>query len=141
MADIAKVAGTVRATHPRNAEIYDGLAGETIAEGDTVYLASTGKYMLTDTNVAGKQQGRGIALNAAGTGRPGVSVLRRGTVAGFTVTAMAYDALVYLSDTPGAVGTAAGTMSAPVGRVTAIADGGTPTKVILFDFPITATFA
>lgn len=143
MADIALGTGAnaVRATHPRNAIIYDGLAGETITTGQLVYLASTGKYGVADANVAGKQQARGIALNDAGTGRPGLSILVKGTVAGFTTNMPAYDALVYVSDTAGALGTAAGTLPGPVGRVIAVPDGGTPSKAILFDFPVSTTFA
>ncbi len=141
MPDITRSTGNVRATHPRNAEIYDGQVSEAVLEGQAIHLHTTGKLRLADSNVAGRQQARGIALNSAGTGRTGVSYLRRGTVAGFDLSGLAYDALVYLSDTVGEFSTTAGTMSAPVGRVTQIPDGGIPTKVILFEFPITQTFA
>lgn len=141
MADILATAANVRATHPSTSIIYDGLAGETITAGQLVYLATTGKHGVADTNVAGKQQARGVALNDAGTGRPALSILKTGPVAGFSTNMPAYDALVYASDTAGAVGTAAGTVSAPVGRVGAIPDGGTPTKVIFFDFNWISVFA
>jgi hypothetical protein len=141
VADITATATNVRATHPSTSVIYDGLAGETITAGQLVYMASTGKYGVADTNVAGKQQARGVALNSAGTGAPGISILKTGPVAGFTTNMPAYDALVYASDTAGAVGTTAGTVSAPVGRVGAIPDGGTPSKVIFFDFNWISVFA
>ena len=141
MADIAVSAEGVRLTHVQNSERFDGLAGEAITAGQLVYLATTGKFMVADANVAGKQQARGIALTSAGTGRPGFTYLKRGPVAGFTTNMPAYDALVYLSDTAGAVGTTVGTMTVPVGRVMQIPDGGTPTKVIYFDFPGNTVFA
>jgi hypothetical protein len=134
VADLLATAANIRATHPSTSVIYDGLAGETITAGQLVYLASTGKYGVADANVAGKQQARGIALNSAGTGAPGLSILKTGPVAGFTTNMPAYDARVYASDTAGAVADTAGTMSVTVGRVGAIPDGGTPSKVIFFDF-------
>ncbi len=140
MADIAVSPDFERLSHPRNSEIFDGLAGETIAAGQIVYLTATGKFMVADANVVGKQQARGIALSNAGPGRPGISVLKQGPVAGFTTNMPAYDAPVYLSDTAGAVGTTAGTVSVPIGRVMAIPDG-TITKVIYFDFNWISTFA
>ncbi len=141
MADILRTTTSIAPTHPRNSEIFDGIAGETIAAGQQVYLASTGKWMVGDTNAAGKQQVRGLALNAATTGKPGLSVLKRGPVAGFSTNMPAYDALVYASDTAGETATAAGTVSSPCGRVMAIPDGGTPTKVIYFDFNWISVFA
>ena len=143
MPDIAASAGNVRATHPQNSERFDGLAAEAIAEGQLVAMvAATGKYVVADANVAGRNQPRGVALSAAGPGRPGFTFLKRGPVAGFTTNMPAYDAPVYASDTAGAIGTttpAIGSVAALVGRVMAIPDG-TPTKVIYFDFPWTGVY-
>jgi hypothetical protein len=141
VADITRSTGNIRATHPQNSIIFDVLVGETVTEGQLLYLASTGKYGVADTNVAGKQQVRGVALSNGGTGKPGVSMLVKGPVAGYTTNMPAYDAVVYASDTPGEIGTTAGTMSVAVGRVGTIPDGGTPTKVVYFDISWLTTWA
>lgn len=146
MADLAFTAGTsahARVTHPQNSERFDFAAAEAITIGQLVYLTAAGKAGVADANAAGKQQVRGVALNSASAGR-GVTVLKRGPVDGFVISALAYDAVVYLSDTAGAVGTTAGTMSVPVARVMAIPDDGNaagPTKVLYFDCNWITTWA
>lgn len=141
MADIAIGTNGIRLTHPQNSIRWNGMAGETVAEGQVVYLAATGKWMLADMNVVGKQNPRGLALNNAGTGAPGLTVLQKGPVSGFTTNMPAFDAPIYASDTPGAIGTAAGTVSALIGRVGAIPEGNTPVKCIFFDFLWNTVFA
>jgi hypothetical protein len=55
-------------------------------------------------------------------------------VAGFDLSSLAYDALVYLSDTPGKLSTAAGSHSSIAGRVAAMTDRdpvtGKPSKLL-----------
>lgn len=129
MADIAVTATRVAAVHPQRATIYDFEAAEAITAGQAVYVLTTGKVGVADANAAGKQQFRGIALNSAPAGG-GVSVLKSGYIWGFTVSALNGDALVYLSDTAGALADAAGTMSVSVGRVVAIPEVGGPVKAL-----------
>jgi methyl coenzyme M reductase beta subunit len=97
-----------------------------------VYVLTTGKVGVADANASGKQQFRGIALAAAAAGQA-VSVLKRGHVYGFTVSGLNADALVYLSDTAGALGDAAGTMTVNCGRVMCLPDGATLTKVLYIE--------
>ena len=137
MADVTVTAGQVAVVYPLKAEIFNGIATESVTAGQALYMTSAGKYGVADANASGKQQVRGIALNAAGAGQA-VSVLRRGHVAGFTLGT--YDSLVYLSDTAGALADAAGTMSVKVGRVDAISDTAL-TKVLFVDVNLLTVWA
>jgi len=128
MADIALTAAQVAACFPDKAEIVDMIAASTITQGQALYQTTAGKAAPADANASGLQQFRGIALNAAGAGQA-VSVLVRGHVAGFTVSGMNGDALVYLSDTVGVLADGVGTMTVNCGRVTCLPDGSL-TKVI-----------
>jgi len=131
MSDIALVSGKIGVVFPQRAEIYDFIATEAITKGQAVYQLTTGKVGVADANGSGKQQFRGIALSSVGAGQA-VSVLVRGHIAGFTVSGLNADVLVYLSDTVGALGTAGGTMTVPVGRVVSLPDNDL-TKVVYID--------
>lgn len=101
MADLTITAANVVAG--ANSANVTGAAGETIAAGKAVYLASaTKKWMLADSNsaTAEARQATGIALNGASANQP-VSVHKSGDITiGATLTAgTAY----YLSDTPGGI--------------------------------------
>ena len=128
MADITVTAAQVAALFPDKAEIVDMIAAEAITAGLAVYQDANGKAGIADANASGKQQFRGIALNAAGAGQA-VSVLVRGHVAGFTVSGMNGDAIAYLSDTAGALADAHGTMTVNAGRVACLTDSSL-TKVL-----------
>lgn len=103
------------------ADIREYIATETITRGQAVYRLTTGKCGVADANAAGKQQFRGIALNGGGAGQA-ISVCQEGILAGFVVSALDADVLIYLSDTAGALDTAAGTMTVAVGRVICATD-------------------
>ncbi len=133
MADITVTAAQVAPIYPHHAEIYDFIATEAIAKGQIVYQLTTGKVGVADANAGGKQQARGIALKAAAAGEA-VSVLKKGHVAGYTVSGLNADVRLYLSDTAGALADAAGTMSVTCGRVVAMPDDPTLTKVLYADF-------
>lgn len=130
MADITVTAAKVGVLFPDKAEIFDMIAAEAITAGQPVYQTSAGKAGVADANASGKEQVRGIALNAAGAGQA-VSVLKRGHVGGFTL-AGAYDSIAYLSDTVGRLADAAGTMNVPVGRVVGLTDAAI-TKALYVD--------
>jgi len=121
MADIVVTAAQVAVVNPHDAEIYDFIATEAITAGQAVYQLTTGKVGVADANAAGKQQFRGIALKSVGAGQA-VSVLKKGMVAGFTLTSLNRDAVLYLSDTAGALADAAGTMTVNCGRVFSLSD-------------------
>jgi hypothetical protein len=128
MADIAVTASKVAILFPEKAEIIDLIAAEAITVGQAVYITTAGKAAVADANAAGKQQFRGIALTAAAAGRA-VSVLKKGHVAGFTVSGLNGDVAVYLSDTAGALADATGTMTVICGRVQCLTDNAM-TKVV-----------
>ena len=132
MADIVVTAARVAPIWPNKCEIYSYEAAETITKGQALYFTSAGKVGVADANASGKQQFRGIALNGGGAGQT-IDLLKKGAVAGYTVTSQAYDAPLYQSDTVGAMADAAGTMSVNVGRVIPMNDSGTLTKVVYID--------
>lgn len=127
MADIVVVAAKVGLIDATKSDITNYIATETITRGQAVYRLTTGKCGVADANASGKQQFRGIALNGGGAGQA-IAVCEDGELAGFTVTGNA-DALIYLSDTAGALADGAGTMTVPVGRIVVKADKDL-TKVI-----------
>ncbi len=129
MADIALVAAQVDAVKPEISEIMDVTLAEAVTRGQALYLVSSGKYGVADANAAGKQQFRGIALRAGAAGET-IPMLKRGPVAGYTLTSQAYDAPIYLSDTAGALADGAGTMTVVAGRVIPMNDAPNFTKVL-----------
>lgn len=136
MADIALTAAQIAAVKPDISEIFDATLAAAVTKGQAVYLTSAGTYGVADANDSGKQQIRGIAL-AAGAAGETIPVLKRGPLAGYTLTSQAYDAPIYLSDTAGALADAAGTMTVVAGRVCALNDRPTYTKVLWVDIDYT----
>ena len=140
MTAITLVADKVRPVNPESAEIIPCVAGATFTRGLAAYIiAATGKAGIADANAAGLQQARGVALTPSADGQS-VELLKKGKCAGYDVSALDYDAPVYLSDTAGAFDTAAGTLSVICGRVVPMSDADR-TKVIYFDFDWLRTWA
>jgi hypothetical protein len=121
MADLTIGANGISLVHANEAEIKDLIAVEAITAGQPVYQTSAGKAGIADANAAGKQQFRGIALKDTAAGKA-CPVLKRGFLSGYVLTGVAYDGLVYLSDTAGSLADAAGTMTVNCGRVVAKTD-------------------
>lgn len=111
----AKVAGNI------STETRSYKAAEAITAGQAVYKLAAGTVGVADANASGKQQFRGIALEAASAGEA-VLIAEEGPVEGFTFT-QDVDVLIYLSDTAGGLDDGAGTMTVPVGRVNMRDDG------------------
>jgi len=134
MADITVTAARVALVDPLKAEVHSVIAAEAITAGQVVFIDNTGKAQLADADAAGEAQARGIALNAAGIGMA-VDIVKRGKVAGFTLTDQAYSAPVFLSNTTGALADAAsaGGITVPVGIVMPLTDRDR-TKVLYADF-------
>jgi len=86
-----------------DAKIEYGIAGETIAAGKAVYLASaTNKWMLADANsaTAEARDAKAIALTGSSNNQP-IAFARSGSLTlGATMTA---GLVYYLSDTPGGI--------------------------------------
>lgn len=134
MTAIAVTAAQVAAVYPDKSEIYTFIAGATITQGQLVCITiATGKLDVADANGAGNlTQLRGVALNGGAAGQA-INVLKRGFVYGFTVSGVAYDAVLYLSDTVGQLDDAAGSMTVQAGRVLPLPDSPTLTKAVYFD--------
>ena len=106
--------------------------------GQAIYTdPATGRTLPTTSATAGKFAFRGIAVNLSAQGAgPGtaVDIVESGYVAGYDLSALAYDAPVYLSDTPGKLSSTPGTISVTVGRVVAMTDKdavtGLPSKIL-----------
>jgi len=119
MTAISLTAGKVAVVFPEQAEIYNVVLAEAVTKGLALYQTTSGTYGIADANVAGKQQFRGVALEAANAGE-GISMLKQGILAGYTLGT--YEDEVYLSDTAGAFDTAPGTLLVKAGRVISLAD-------------------
>lgn len=139
MADLTLTAAQIAPAFPLNSldDTYDMVAGVVITRGQIVRTATTGKAALSDANAgSGAEKAIGIALNAAGIGQ-GVSYAQSGRFYGFDLSGLAYGALVYLSDTAGALADAPSTTnSVPVGRVVPLSNTDL-TKVLELNFSIT----
>lgn len=129
MSDITVTAAQVSPLDPLKANISTYIANAALTKGDAIYLTTAGKADKCDADASGKYQYRGIALQTVGAGDP-VDVIDDGLVAGFDVTALNADALVYVSNNAGKLATAAGTTSIVAGRVVCLTDKPTLTKVL-----------
>ena len=111
-------------------------AGEAITAGMAVRLdTTTGKFTKANGSTAPEARIYGIATKTVASGMP-VTAIRQGVMDGWDLSGLAYDAVVYLSDTDGRLGDAAGTVSTVVGRVipgTSEALGTAYSKLLLVD--------
>lgn len=116
MANLSLVTSTVlRVVESR--EQLTGIAAEAISLGNAVRLdTSTGKITKSNGSTAAEGRFYGIALRTAAAGEA-VTVLRRGVIDGFDLSALNYDADVYLSDTDGSIADTPDTQMVRVGRV------------------------
>jgi hypothetical protein len=92
-------------------------AAEAITAGMAVRIDVTnGKFTKANGTTAAEARIYGIATRTVPAGGA-VTAIRKGVMDGWAMAAMAYDAAVYLNDTDGRIGTAAGTVSTVIGRV------------------------
>ncbi|HEY3267347.1 MAG TPA: hypothetical protein VGM37_10500 [Armatimonadota bacterium] len=111
-------------------ESYTFIAGEALKKGKAVYIKADGKVWRADASAAGTAGSIGVCLSDVSAGQA-VEVLVHGLVAGFDLSALAYGATVYLSDSDsGILADAAGTTSRKMGVVWPTSDLDR-TKVLL----------
>ncbi len=92
-------------------------AAEAIEAGAPVRLdTANGKWTNSNGTTAPEARVWGIATRKVAAGEA-LTVIRRGFMDGFDLTAQAYDAAIYVADTDGRLGDAAGTVSTAIGRV------------------------
>lgn len=91
-------------------------AAEAITAGGPVRIDTNGKF--TPANATDTTENRiyGIAKKTVGAGEA-VTAIRKGVMDGFDLSAKAFDAPIYLSDTDQRLADAAGTTTVVVGRV------------------------
>jgi diaminopimelate decarboxylase len=109
---------------------------EAVTAGMAVRInTTTGKFTKANGSAAGEARIYGIATKTVASGMP-LTAVRQGVMDGWDLSGLAYDAVVYLSDTDGRLGDAAGTVSTVVGRVipgTAETLGTAFSKLLLVD--------
>lgn len=131
MTVVTSTAAQVRPVFPEEAEIYDGVMGAAVTAGQLVYWNTAGNLVLSNGGAAGTAKFAGVALNTVGAGQA-CSILKKGHLAGYAVSALAYGAGLFVSNTAGAVDDAAGTVSVRIGTVVPLSDSAR-TKIAYFD--------
>lgn len=109
--------------------------GETLTVGSAVRIDTNGKWTGSNGSTTTENRIYGILVSVDPAGAVGTAI-RKGVVDGFALTALAYDAIVYLSDTDKTLADSAGTVSTIVGRVipaTATTTGTAYDKVLFID--------
>lgn len=97
-------------------DIQDTLiAAEAITAGAPVRIDTAGKFTNGNGTTTTENDVYGIATRTVVAGQP-LTAIKKGLMDGFTFS-QAYWALIYVSDTDGRLGDAAGTASKVVGRV------------------------
>lgn len=129
MTAISVTAAQVGRVFPQSDEVISVKLAEAVTAGQTAYQLTAGTFGVADANAAGKQQFRGIFLEAGAAGQV-VPMLKCGYVYGYSVSGLNADVPVYLSDTAGSLDDTAGTMTVIPGRVVALTDG---TKVVYIE--------
>lgn len=131
MADITKLSTGIRPIGlPGSYEQEESKLGETLAAGDLVRLDASGFFTGANGTTTTENNFVGILLTGGIAGES-ASAIFGGKVAGFDLSALAFGAPVYASDTDKTLGTTVGTVSTIVGRVyPGKASGGTYDKVL-----------
>lgn len=106
-------------------------AGEAITIGNYVRLnTSTGKLELGNASSAGEAKQGGIALATVVVGQTVTAVVDGDLDVGNALSALAFNAEVYLSDTDGTLADGAGTVSKIIGRVRPVWSGTSADKIL-----------
>ena len=135
MTAIALTAAQISPVNEFEYEAWTLRAGVAITKGQAVAInTTTGLAILADASTGSDNNVRGIAMNDAAIGEP-VTCMTHGSLAGYTLSGMAYDAPVYVSNTAGGLDTGAGDVSLVIGRVKPMHDGATPSKVLYVNAP------
>jgi hypothetical protein len=100
-------------------EIITAPAAEAITAGQIVrWTTTTGTLALGNGTTAPESQIVGVAISEANQAGITITAVRKGVVdLGDALDALAFNAVVYASDTDGTLGDAAGTVSKVVGEV------------------------
>ena len=131
MADITVTPGSV--VKYGTSTTSEVVSGEAIDAGEIVYLsASDGKYYLTDSDDAAKDEASGIALSTAATGQPLVIQVAGEVNPGGT---LAVGETYYVSENPGKLCSHAG---AGAGKYITVVGVASSTSKLLLIFTVTS---
>lgn len=122
MALITLTAAQVSRVFPQNDEVISVKLSEAVTQGAAAYQTTSGTFGLAGAATAGKQQFRGVFLEGGAAGDI-IPMLKRGWLYGYTLGTI--ETPVYLSDTLGSFGDAAGTLTVVGGRVVTLPDAST----------------
>jgi hypothetical protein len=103
---------------------HTGIAAETIAGGAPVLFDTNGKYINADANGSGTVACFGVSTHPVVAGQA-LTAIRVGLMDGWALAGLDYGALVYVSNTAGALADAAGSTSIAIGQVVPIFGTGT----------------
>jgi hypothetical protein len=92
------------------------VAAEAITAGAPVRIDTAGKFTNANGTTTTENDAYGIATKTVVAGEA-LTAVKLGTMDGFDLSGLAYNARVYISDTDGRLADAAGTASKVVGRV------------------------
>lgn len=109
----------IRANRVEIVQSYEQMthpAAVAITAGQIVRRDANGKWILADATLAANAKAYGMASRTVIAGEA-LTAVKKGIMDGFDLDALAFDADVFLSNTAGAMGTAAGTVSNRIGRV------------------------
>ena len=98
--------------------------------------ASTGKWTKANGTTAAEANVYGLATRTPEATGLGITVIRKGVVDGFDLSALDYGAALYLSDTDGAIADTPGTVPVKIGYVSsafAAGVGNSADKVLVID--------
>jgi hypothetical protein len=121
-----------------HARLRNAIGGVAINGGQAVYFDTGGLAQLANSSTATLGQFAGIAIPrmnsgyACGAGQA-CEILEWGEVEGFSLSGVAYGALIYLQD-DGSFGTTAGTHTVVIGKVVPTSDpdsSGNPRKLLM----------
>lgn len=131
-------ADTVRIVGIPNSQ-YTIPAEEAVTAGQAARLSTTtGKLTKANGTVTAEARVKGIATRTPEAVGLGLTIIRKGFLDGYDLSALAYDAPIYLSDTDGRLSTVAGTVSVLVGRVVSAFAAGlnSADKILEIDIPL-----
>jgi hypothetical protein len=116
-------------------EKITGPAAEAITAGQSCRLdTTTGQITSGNASSAAEARSGGIAIDAANAAGITVTIVRKGWIdIGDALSALAYDADVFLSDTDGTLATTAGTTSKVIGTVVPAFGATTADKLLRVD--------
>src|SRR5574341_715395 len=136
MADIALITAN-KAEVVQSFEQLTAPAIEAIVAGAPVRIdTATGKFTNANATTLAEAKAYGLAVRTVAAGEA-LTAVRRGILAGFDLSGLNFDALLYLSNTDGRIADVNGTITSIMGRVIpgfAVSTGITADKLLYVDF-------